>query len=88
MVSRVTLAMMEAAAIDRHLASPRTMARLAHFSRGGTLLPSTSTSFGRQGRSSTASAMAHSEALRMFSASMRSTPATPTPTCAVARICW
>ena len=45
MASRATLAMIEAAAIDRHLASPCTMVRVAH-STFGALLPSTRTSLG------------------------------------------
>jgi hypothetical protein len=81
MRSRVTLAMIEAAAIDRHFASPLTIERAGTQSLG-VLLPSTRTSLGFTDSWATASAIAHIVACRMLSRSMRATSAIPTPTSA------
>ena len=76
------MAMMDAAAIDRHFASPLTIVRVAT-SSGGALLPSTSASFGTVANPLTASRIAHIVAPRMFSRSIRVTSAiSPSPSSA------
>ena len=68
------VAMIEAAAIERHFASPLMMVRVCVGTRGA-LLPSMSTSFGTSPSWATAWAIAQSVAPRMFSRSIRSTSA-------------
>ena len=82
MRSRVTLAMIEAAAIDRHLESPLTMARVWH-SRFGVRLPSIRATAGDVSSLRTAWRMAHKVAFRILIRSMRSGSAIATATAAV-----
>src|SRR5262252_1806685 len=83
--SRVTLATMEAAAIEARMASPLITALqsqpISMRSR-----PSTNTSWGLTGRPATARASAHKDARRMLSRSMRHGGANATATCALAQI--
>ena len=83
--SRVTLATMEAAAIEARMASPLITALhsqpISMRSR-----PSTNTSWGLIGRPATARASAHKDARRMLSRSMRHGGANATATCALAQI--
>ncbi len=83
--SRVTLATIEAAAIDVTSASPDTTASQSQ-PQSIFMLPSTKTSLGRTGSALTARASAHSEARRILSRSMRSIEPKATATCAVAQI--
>ena len=75
----MTLATIDAAAIETDSPSPRTTARAAGASPGGTIAPSTSADAGAQGRSATARRIARKLACRMFIASISATLATPTP---------
>ena len=81
--SRVTLATMDAAAIERHVASPRTTA-VAGQASFGTRLPSIRVCAGATGSASTARAMASMVASRMLSRSTSPTLAQPTPVQATA----
>src|SRR5436190_2799963 len=83
--SRVTLATMDAAAMEAIMASPPITAwhsqRMSMRSR-----PSTKTSFGFSGNAATARAKAHNDARRILSRSMRHGGAHATETCALAQI--
>ena len=81
----MTLATIEAAAIEATSASPETTA--VHSQPQSILmLPSTNTSCGRTGSALTARASAHSEARRILSRSMRAVEPKATATCALAMI--
>ena len=83
--SRVTLAMMEAAAMESDSASPAMTVRTGQGSCGARL-PSTRARLGGVASWRSASAMAQKVACRILSRSMRATSAMPMPTCALARI--
>ena len=84
MRSRVTLAMTEAAAIEKLRASPSTTVCTAQ-STGGAMLPSTNAISGRTPSTATARAIANRAARRMLMRSISATLAAPTPICAVPR---
>ena len=81
----MTLATIEAAAIDVTSASPEITASQSQ-PQSMRSRPSTNTSFGRTGSALTARASAHSEARRMLSRSIRSVEPKATATSAVAQI--
>jgi hypothetical protein len=74
----MTLAMMEAAAIDRLVPSPPTTHCVAQ-PKGGAILPSTSAQSGVLGRRRTARCMARWLARRILIVSISATEAAPTP---------
>src|SRR5579872_5187465 len=78
MRSRVTLAMTEAAAIERQSPSPPMTVRTGQGSRGA-LSPSTKAISGRMPSALTARTMARSEAWRMLMRSISATLAAPMP---------
>ena len=84
--SRATLAMIEAAAIDRLLASPLTSVTPWHGNSLGQALPSIKAVSGQNANPSTARRIAKSDASRMLSASISSTLAQPIATWACAWI--
>ena len=79
MSSRVTLATMDAAAIESERESPRTTVATRQ-GRSGARLPSTSAAAGRRGRAASARAIAAKVAPRMLRSSISRMPAAPTPT--------
>ena len=76
--SRTTFATIDAAAMDRHSASPPMMQRTPQTS-GGSVLPSTSARSGGTRSRNTARAIASMLACRMFRRAMSRTEAAPTP---------
>ena len=84
--SRLTLATIEAAAIDSERPSPPTSARPGQGNPGGTRLPSISAAPGAGSNAPIARRMARSVARKMVRVSMSSTEAMPTPTEAAARM--
>ena len=76
--SRVTLATIEAAAIDSERESPRTTVSTRQ-GRSGARLPSTRAAAGRRGRAASARFIAWKVACNMSISSISRTPAAPTP---------
>ncbi len=77
--SRVTLAMIDAAAMLTERPSPLTSARASQGKPPGTLLPSIKANAGTSGRAATARRMARNVACRMLSRSISATLAIPIP---------